>query len=401
MVQRRIALTVYQPAKPGVQSFAILAAFEAASRAVVISVYPVLMYRSLGDAKTVSEFYFLIGLGSLVIALFTPWLNRLVPRRWLFTAGSTVMVSGGLVGLLGGLHLVPLAVFLNAAALVVLTICFNAYVMDYIDRHSMGRNETMRLLYSGAAWSIGPWLGVWLMDHEPSLPFMASIFFSLCQLAFFWFLRMGNGKAITRAKRPAANPLAYLARFFRQPSLVSGWTFAVIRSVGWAIYIIYVPIFAVEAGLGDQLGGMTLSISNAFLFLSPFMLRFLHKTSVRTTITLAFLASAALFLLAYALSSFPMLAIGSMLAGTMFLVMLDVSGGLPFLMTVKPSERTEMAAVYSTFRDVSAVISPAIARTVLVFAPVAGVFAAGGAALLACAFVARRIHPRLGKKRLS
>ncbi|MEZ5800760.1 MAG: hypothetical protein R3D29_10180 [Nitratireductor sp.] len=133
------------------QSFAILAAFEAASRAVVISVYPVLMYRSLGDAKTVSEFYFLIGLGSLVIALFTPWLNRLIPRRWLYTCGSIVMVSGGLTGLFGGLDLVPLAVFLNASALVVLTICFNAYVMDYIERHSMSRNETMRLLFSGAA----------------------------------------------------------------------------------------------------------------------------------------------------------------------------------------------------------------------------------------------------------
>ncbi|MEZ5791635.1 MAG: hypothetical protein R3D34_12920 [Nitratireductor sp.] len=63
-----------------------------------------------------------------------------------------------------------------------------------------------------------------------------------------------------------------------------------------------------------------------------------------------------------------------MLAATLFLVVLDVAGGLPFLMTVKPSERTEMAAVHSTFRDVSAVISPAFARLVLVFAPVAGLY---------------------------
>ncbi|MEZ5800762.1 MAG: hypothetical protein R3D29_10190 [Nitratireductor sp.] len=90
-----------------------------------------------------------------------------------------------------------------------------------------------------------------------------------------------------------------------------------------------------------------------------------------------------------------------MLAATLFLVVLDVARRFAILLTVKPSERTEMAAVYSTFRDVSAVISPAFARLVLVFAPVAGVFAAGGAALLACAFVAERIHPRLGKKRLS
>jgi hypothetical protein len=87
-------------------------------------------------------------------------------------------------------------------------------------------------------------------------------------------------------------------------------------------------------------------------------------------------------------------------AATLFLVLLDVSGGLPFLMTVKPSERTEMAAVYSTFRDVSAVVAPGFARVILIFTPLSGVFFAGGAVLLLCAGVAKTLHPRMGKKRL-
>lgn len=381
------------------RSFAILAAFEAASRAVLISVYPVLMYRSLGDAKAVSEYYVLIGLASLAVALCSPMMNRLVPRRWLYTVGCLGMALGGLIGLLGGLPLVPVAVLMTAASLVVMTVCFNAYVMDYIERNSMGKNETMRLLFSGAAWSIGPFFGVWLMDKQPALPFIASIVLVLCGLAYFWYLRLGNGKVITRARRPATNPLVYLPRFFRQPSLVTGWLFAVIRSVGWGIYIIYVPIFAVESGLSNQLGGLTLSISNAFLFLAPFMLRFLQMTSVRIALTAAFSACSVLFFAAFLLSGVPQTAIAVLLAATLFLVMLDVAGGLPFLLTVKPSERTEMAAVYSTFRDVSAVISPAFARLVLVFAPVAGVFAAGGAALFVCALIARSLHPRLGRKR--
>ncbi len=399
MVQRRVPLTVYQPARAGVTSFAILAAGEAAARSILISVYPILMYRSLGDAKTVSEVYFLIGLASLTMAMITPMLGRLVPRRWLYTAAAIGMGSGNVVALVFGTPAIPFAVAMNAMSLVVMAICFNAYVMDYIERHSLGRNESARLLYSGAAWSIGPYLGVWLMDRHPSAPFILSMIAVCIMISFFWFLRLGNGKVITRATRPPSNPLVYVPRFFRRPSLVAGWLFAVVRSVGWYVYIVYVPIFAVEAGLGDQIGGMTASISNAFLFLTPFMLRYLNATSVRIAILTGFAGSAVLFVLATLAAPLPWMAVGCMMAGTLFLVSLDVSGGLPFLMTVKPSERTEMAAVYSTFRDVSGVATPAMARAVLAFAPVAGVFATCGLALAECAALAWQLHPRLGRKR--
>ena len=57
-----------------------------------------------------------------------------------------------------------------------------------------------------------------------------------------------------------------------------------------------------------------------------------------------------------------------------FMIFLDLVAGLPFLMAVKPSERTEMSAVYSTFRDVSNVVTPAIGSLVLLYLPLGGVF---------------------------
>lgn len=400
MVQRRIPLTIYQPAKPGVRSFALLASMEAAARSVLISVYPVLMYRSLGDAKTVSEVYFVIGLATLAVALATPFIGRFVPRRFLYTGAGLLMMSGNMVGMFAGLAFIPLAVAMSTMALVMLTIGFNAYVMDYIERHSLGRNESSRLLYSAAAWTIGPALGVWLMDKSPQAPFILSTIASICQMAFFWWLRLGDGKVITRALKPVVNPLAYLPRFLAQPLLLSGWIFSVIRSVGWYVYIVYVPIFAVESGLSSQLGGLAVSVSNGFLFFSPLILRYLQATSVRFAIGTGFVGSSSLFFLAWLMSGEPMTAILLMMGATFFLVMLDVSGGLPFLMSVKPSERTEMAAVYSTFRDVSAVLSPAAVRIVLVAAPLPAVFAVTALALVSCALVTTRIHPKLGMRRL-
>lgn len=399
VVQYRFPLAFLPPATPGVNSFAVLAALEASARATLISVYPVLMYRALGDAQTVSEVYVLIGVTSLICALATPMLARFVPRRWLYSSGVSVMIAGSLAGAFGPVWVIPFAVAANSVALVTMAVCFNAYVMDHIERGSMGRNESRRLLFSGIPWSVGPFLGVFLMDLHPKIPFLMSVAACVLMLGFFWWLRLGNGRVISKARRPPANPLTYVPRFFRQPSLVAGWFFAVMRSIGWSIYIIYLPIFAVEAGLSDQLGGLALSVSNGFLFLTPVMLRYLQGTSVRVAIISGFAGSGLLFVVSTLVSGNPAMAIGALVAASVFLIMLDVSGGLPFLLTVKPSERTEMAAVYSTFRDVAAVGSPAFARLVLTVAPVQGVFAATGVVLVLCGFVARRTHRRLGRRR--
>ena len=120
---------------------------------------------------------------------------------------------------------------------------------------------------------------------------------------------------------------------------------------------------------------------------------------VRAAVRLGFLGGALCFLLAAGLSHWPWVSIAVLLAGTLALVLLDVSGGLPFLMAVKPSERVEMSAIYSSFRDVSGIVTPGAAWLVLLVAPVAGVFVACAAGLGVMATVAGRLHPRLGAPR--
>ena len=60
-----------------------------------------------------------------------------------------------------------------------------------------------------------------------------------------------------------------------------------------------------------------------------------------------------------------------------------------------------MAAVYSSFRDVSGIVTPGVAWLVLLVAPVAGIFVAAGVGLLAAWAIAGRLHPRLGAPRPS
>lgn len=395
MFDRSLILRLRRAPVADVRGFALLGGIEAMVRGILITVMPLSVYRAFPDSGTVSEIYFSVGVMSLIAGMMVPQLTRYVPRRWTFTCGAGLFVLGNSLAIIGG-PLLAFGVLCNAIATVTVYICFNAYVLDYIAKAELGRSETLRVFYSGLAWTIGPVTGVWLLDIWRPAPFLVSMAAAIVLLGVFWIMRLGNGRIIAKARALTPNPLAYLGRFFAQPRLIAGWLFAVIRSCGWWTYVVYVPIFAIEAGLGDKIGGMMQSTTNAFLFTTPLMLRWMQKKSVRTAVRTGFFASAGLFVAATVFSPIPSATLAFMMAGSVFLVLLDIAASLPFLLAVKPSERTEMAAVFSSFRDVSGIATPAAAWLVLLVAPLAGVFAATGLALLGAGMLASRQHPQLG-----
>lgn len=401
MANKYIPVLLRHSPVPKVRDFALLAGLDASVRGMLISVMPLTVYDALGDAETVSEVYFIAGLASLCLGLMVPWATRYIPRRWMYTIGALMYVLGAALAMYGSPVTVPLALMVNAGATATTFVCFNAYVLDYIERSNLGKAQSMNMVFAAAPWAIGPLLGVWLREVWAPLPFLMAGLFGLLLLITFWILRLGNGKQISRARRPAANPLAFLGRFSQQPRLIAGWLFAVVRSCGWWVYVVYLPIFCIENGLGDKVGGVALSLSNALLFLTPLLLRVATRLTVRRAVRGAFALCATAFFASALAAPLPWVSVGLMMAGSIMLVVLDVVGGLPFLMAVKPSERTEMAAIYSSFRDVSGIFTPGAAWLVLLVAPLPAVFAVAGAAMVGCVAIAGKLHPRLGNPRPS
>ena len=400
MFERRIPEWLRHAPAPSVKGFAAIAGCEAVTRGMLISVFPVAVYSALQDAAQVSLVYFGIGIISLITGLLVPFLNRYIPRRWIYIFGAMCYILGSVLASFGWPDLVVLGLLLNSLATVITFVCFNAYVLDYIARIELGRCETLRMFYSALGWTLGPVLGVFLWKIWAPLPYLISALAAFGLLSVFLYMRLGNGKLITRAKKAAVNPLAYIGRFAQQPRLVAGWLFAVIRSCGWWAYVVYLPIFALESGLDEQVGGMCLSFTNAGLFLSPFMLRWMQRHSVRFAVRFGFAAVAGCFLAAGAAHTWPVGTIALLFMGSFFLILLDICAGLPFLMAVKPSERTEMSAIYSSFRDVSGIITPGIAWLVLLATPIWGIFIAAGAGAGVAFGIASRLHPRLGANRI-
>lgn len=401
MHERRIPEWLRHAPTPSMRGFAVLAGAEAIARGMLVSVFPLVMYRALGDAATMSKIYFAIGLASLIIGLSVPYLIRFVPRRWVYVAGTLMFASGALLASLEVPALVIAGLALTTSATVVTFVCFNAYVLDYVAKIELGRLETSRLFYSALGWTVGPVLGVFLYSWWPPAPFLISHVAALGMMLVFLVMRLGNGRLITKSRAAPANPFAFFRRFFAQPRLITGWLFAVIRSCGWWVYVVYLPIYAVQNGLSEQLGGIALSFSNAALFLTPLMLRFMQRSSVRTTVRTGFLFAGLLFVVAGLPHGVPLVAVVGLMMGSFFLILLDVAGGLPFLLAVKPSERTEMSAIYSSFRDVSGIMTPGVAWLVLLVAPISGVFIAGGAGLVGAWVLANKLHPRLGQARIA
>lgn len=385
------------PVAADVNGFAVLAGVEAVVRGTVLAVFPLLMYRAWGDAALVSQWYLSVGILSLLTALMLPLVSRYLRRRWVYFFSVSMYLVGAGLGMWGG-KLTTLALLCHSIGAASAFVCFNAYVLEHVNKSDFGRLESLRMFYGGLGWTFGPLLGVWSMQRWHGAPFLIVALGALGMLLLIRVMKLGDLRVHAPAQHRSRshNPLVILRRFFAQPRLVAGWFFALVRSCGWWVYFVYVGIFAVQNGLGDQVGGIATSVGNAGLFLAPLMLRWIQRHSVRRSLRGAFLAGGVCFIAAALLSSWPWSTVMVLMLGTLFLVLLDVCAGLPFMMSVKPSQRAEMSAVYSSFRDFSGILSPALAWVVLQFSPVAGVFAMGGLCLLAGWLVAGYLHPQLG-----
>jgi MFS transporter, ACDE family, multidrug resistance protein len=388
-------------AMPKLHHFAMLAALDACVRGTLISTIPLAAYDAFGSAQGLSMVYLVAGVMTLLWGLLVPRMTQVWPRRWVYVLGCVLYLMAMVLFTFGTQTTVQLGILVMGMATVTCFVCLNAYVLDYVPRLELGRTQSLQMVYAALPWAIGPLSGVWMRSLWEPLPFIIGAGLAALQLGVFLFLRLGNGRQIARAKGPAVNPLAYLGRFFAQPRLIAGWLFAVIRSCGWWVYVVYLPVFCIENGLGDRLGGALLSVSNAVLLASPYMAGLARRFTVRRSLRAALAYTATLFIAAMVLSHWPLIAASCLFLAAFGLVMLDVVGGLPFMMSVKPSERAEMAAVYSSFRDVSGIATPAVASVVLMALPLAGVFAAAGAAFGIAYAIAGRVHPRLGLPRPS
>ncbi len=377
-------------------TFVTLFTFEAAARALMITIVPLEAYRLLGSAFLVSVIYFATsGLG-LAVSIFLPTIIHRITRRWALTLGAVCyLLSAGLY-MVGQPATLVAGLALQVIGVAMLEIVINLYVLDHVPRKELNSFEPRRMFYAGMVFIICPWAGVYLQTAVmPGLTFLLVAVFAIVFLVFFWRMRLSDNVTFQAAKRPPPNPITYIPRFVEQARLRLAWVLAVGRSSWWIMYFVYMPIQVKASGFSSEMTGAIVSAGLVPLFLIRIWARLGKTYGIRPLLIVGYGAAGAATLAAAVAVGWPAISIVLILMAALFATVIDGAGNVPFLRAVHPFERESMTAVYMTFRHSASLLTPGLFATVLVVAPLPVVFVASAGVAFCMAGLSRFIPRKL------
>jgi MFS family permease len=386
------AFTPVNRARPGATSFAIMFTLEGVARGSLSTVIPLQAFAILRDARNVSALFLVVAGVGLVGSFAIPLLVRQIGRRWVYTIGgaslilcvvalATETLAGQVIGMLA-------RVFGGAC----LSVTLSLYIMEYIRKRDLVRSEPRRYLFSAVAWSVGPSLGVFLQTKfGGAAAYGFSGLFALLLLGNFWRMRLRDDPAVRPASRRRMKPLASIVRFVRQPRLRLAWAISFARMCWWGVFLNYLPVFIVNAGLDAEIGGLMASCGNGLLFLTPLWGRLGRRFGLRRTIIGAFGIAGGAAVLAWLTAAWPLLSGLFMVSGALGATCLDALGMIPFMRAVHPYERAEMMTVWRTNQDAADFACNTALAVLLSFFALPVVFLTAGAISLALAVVSRHL----------
>jgi ACDE family multidrug resistance protein len=368
---------------------------QALSRGILLSVIPLQALSIFGDAQLTSTLYFGVSAGGIAVALGMPIIIKNIGHYTAFLLGSLLMLLSAALLYFDDPWLFSIGLFLHIFSIAIIEVSLTLYVLARIPRNQLTQFEPLRIFSSVFALTIGPFFGVLMeerLSHESPYIFSAVCVF----LALFYFRLLGLHRvSITRAESGNANPVAYLLRFFSQPRLRLAYGLVTARSCWWAMFVIYTPIYAVQAGMGELAGAAIVSLGTAWTLSVPFWGWFGRKYGVRYLLRMGFLTTSALTLLIYSATSIPMLAATLMVISALGATMLDGMGNVLYYRAVRGRERSEMTAVFATYRDVSQLAAPGLFAVLLKFFALPVVFVSASAWMLAASWYCKFIPQRM------
>jgi MFS family permease len=375
---------------PGPLVLALLYSMEALARSLMATVIPLQAYALLKDAASVSALYSVVGICGMALSFAIPALIRLTRRRHVYRLGGAVLILSAVLIATSTLMGQASGMLARIFGVACLNVTFNLYLTDLVGRRNLVWAEPLRLAFSAVAWTLGPFLGVWLQSRWGiGAASVASASCAVLLLLYFTHLRLGERIPRTTQPAPVA-PWSSIPRFIKQPRLRLGWVIPFGRSCWWSVLFTFGPIAMVSHGASKTTGAALVSLSNVLLFFGPLFGRLGAWLGLRTAIIASFLLLS-LSTMAAGLVQGSTALMALLLVGSIFASQLDSVGNIPFLRAVRASERAEMVTVFRTYIDLSDLIPVAIFTVLLRFLPMETVFIVTGAAMLIFAAFARYI----------
>lgn len=363
---------------------------------MLVGIVPLIALQAVGSKEAVSWIYLSAAVFTMTVTLNFSLFERVLQRRWVLTMSGVFVICAAILFYLGDGWLFALAIGLRSAAASLFSVCLSLYVMEFINKSDLTWTESRRILFGGAAWLISPILGLWLWSNTAEIaPFIVSIILALGTLTFFWRLRLGSNKVVQAARKPASNALKVVPRYFRQKRLRIAYFITLTRSCYWLTLFIYGPIYVVESGLPQWIAGGLLSAVASLMFFSPLIRRGAAYFGTRNVIIFALLLTSGSLIAIGLIGEAQPLGLIFWMLGALGGVCLDLLCNIPFMRLVKPRERTEMTVVFSTWREMSELLTQMIVIAVLFIWPFHYFYFVLAAMMLVAAYGARTLPDRI------
>ena len=368
---------------------------QALSRGILLSVIPLQALSIFESAQRTSALYFAVSAGGILAALGMPTVIKKIGNHRSFLLGSLLMFISATLLYFDDPVYFSIGLFCHIFSIAAVEVSLTLYVLARIPRKELTQFEPLRIFSSVFALTIGPFLGVFMeqrLSHES--PYIFSMICVVLSLFYFWWLRF-HQVTILKSGSSDINPIQYLVRFMKQSRLKLAYGLVTARSCWWAMFVIYTPIYAVEAGMGQLTGAAIVSLGTAWTLSVPFWGWFGRKYGVRFLLRIGFITTSILTLLVYSATSIPMLAASLMILSALGATMLDGMGNVLFYRAVKGRERSEMTAVFATYRDFSQLLAPGLYAILLKFFALPVVFLSASAWMMAASWYCKYIPKQM------
>jgi len=376
-------------------SFAGFFLLQNLPRGMLLSVIPLQTLSLMGNVQDASTLLFAVSIGGILAALTLPAVIRRIGVYPAFLISCLAMVISAILMAIEQVWIFSIGLFCHAFAIASAEVTLTLYVLAKIRRNEMTSFEPLRVLFTVLALTAGPFLGVYFearIFHE--LPFLLCGLLMLVAIACFRVLKLQE-ISIPASKSGGINPLKYLFKYFRQPRLRLAYGLVLARSCWWTMFIIYTPIYATESGLGELTGAAIVSVGTAWTLSVPLWGWIARQYGVRRLLTVGFITNSLLSFLVYLVSDVPLIASVLLIFCALGATMLDGVGNVLFFRAVRSSERSEMTAVFVTYRDTGQIVTPGLYAMLLNYFALPVVFFTAALWMMAAAWFCRYIPGQL------
>jgi MFS family permease len=370
--------------------------FSASSRTLLLSLVPLKALDLTGSGQAVSVLFLSVSVFAIVASLSLPLLiGRIQAHGGFYFAVAIAFIAPPLIAT----DVLP-TFFLGVACWAISTLAFeltlSLHVMARVRRQAMSSFEPKRVFFMILTYSTGPWVGAYLERTATWLPYVLASAMALLALAYY--RAIGLHRPLGDRQVPASlqgNPLRHVRRFVSQPRLRLGWGVALGRAAWWSTFFIYAPIYAVSVGYSEVAASALVSAGIATVYTVGFWGWVVRTRGLRVVLMGGFAVSGLASIVCAFAAGDPLLGAAMLLLAAFCTASLDGPGNVAYLRAVRPLEREAMTGVFSTYRDTSQLLPPAIFAAVLAFAPIQAVFGIAGVWMFAMAWFSRHIPKRM------